>query len=167
MDKEIIKMAMAGNIEAFGQIVKSLEDDLLRIALIKMKNIEDAEDVLQNTIFIAFKKINTLKNVDFFKTWIIKILINESNRVIKSNIKMREISKKIQVDETPSSSDLEKIEIKSIINKLNDEDKLILELYYRDRFTSKEISKLLNISINTVKSKILRARHRIKKEMEE
>lgn len=167
MDKEIIKMAMAGNIEAFGQIVKSLEDDLLRIALIKMKNIEDAEDVLQNTIFIAFKKINTLKNVDYFKTWIIKILINESNRVIKSNIKMREISKKIQVDETPSSSDLEKIEIKSIINKLNDEDKLILELYYRDRFTSKEISKLLNISINTVKSKILRARHRIKKEMEE
>lgn len=167
MDKEIIKMAMAGNIEAFGQIVKSLEDDLLRIALIKMKNIEDAEDVLQNTIFIAFKKINTLKNVDYFKTWIIKILINESNRVIKSNIKMREISKKIKVDETPSSSDLEKIEIKSIINKLNDEDKLILELYYRDRFTSKEISKLLNLSINTVKSKILRARNRIKKEMEE
>ena len=46
-----------------------------------LDNDEDAADAIQDTILTCFEKIHTLKNPEYFKTWMIRILINECNKI--------------------------------------------------------------------------------------
>ena len=46
-----------------------------------LDNDEDAADAMQDTILTCFEKIHTLKNPEYFKTWMIRILINECNKI--------------------------------------------------------------------------------------
>lgn len=56
-----------------------LKAELYKIAKTRLKNDDDIYDAIQETMLIAFKSIKRLKQVQSFKTWIIKILINRSN----------------------------------------------------------------------------------------
>ncbi len=56
---------------------------MYRVAKGILKVEEDIEDAIQTTILIAFNKINTLKDERYFKTWLIRILINECNKIYK------------------------------------------------------------------------------------
>lgn len=74
--EKLIKKAKRGNKTAFIQYIKPYEADLYRMAFVYMKNEHDAVDVVQETILNAYEKINTLKEPAYFKTWLIKIVIN-------------------------------------------------------------------------------------------
>ena len=163
--ENLIKRAKDGDKEAFTELMLSIEEELYRISKVRLKNEDSIADAIQNTMLIAFKSIKRLKYVEYFKTWIIRILVNECNYIYRKNKKVEISYEDIQNDINISEFDKvdEKLDFDFICNKLEYKERMIIILYYKDRFTDKEIGKILNIKENTVKTKRTRIKQKIKK----
>ena len=72
----LVKKAQKGNDKAFLKLFQKYEEDIYRMAYVYVKNENDALDVVQEVAYRSFKKIDTLKNPEYLKTWLIKIAIN-------------------------------------------------------------------------------------------
>ena len=162
--ENLIKRAKDGDKEAFTELMLSIEE-LYRISKVRLKNEDNIADAIQNTMLIAFKSIKRLKHVEYFKTWIIRILVNECNYIYRKNKKVEISYEDIQNDINISEFDKvdEKLDFDFICSKLDYKERMIIILYYKDRFTDKEIGKILNIKENTVKTKRTRIKQKIKK----
>ena len=85
--EELVEKAKYGDKEAFTTLILSVENELYNIAKIRLKDNEDIYDAVQETVLIAFKSIKKLRQVQYYKTWIIKILINQTNKIYKQKNK--------------------------------------------------------------------------------
>lgn len=143
-----------------------LKSDLYKIAKARLKNDEDIYDVIQETMIEAFNSIKKLRQIDCFKSWIIKILINKSNNLYKKKSKNRVIPFEEIENYNYSNNYLNSIEetldFEFICKNLNYNDRIIMLLYYTEKYTDKEIGKILNLKENTVKTKRVRAKQKIK-----
>ena len=81
----LIKKAMKGDAEAFVQLMELNEVSMYKTAKAILANEEDIGDAIQETILAAYKNIHTLKKAQYFKTWLIRILINKCKDIIKKN----------------------------------------------------------------------------------
>ena len=145
-------------------------NELVRLAFSYVKDAEVAKDMVQNTF------IKCYKNLDFFrfdakvKTWLYRITINECKDYLKSwNYKMVQV--KSFINETTKSV-LPSTE-KTVIDKYNNEEikdtifslpkvyREVVYLYYYDSLSTEEIAKVLDIPVNTVKTRLRRAKQRL------
>ena len=90
--EDLIKKAKSGDKLAFTELMLQMQDELYKIAKIRLKNDDDVFDVIQDTMLSAYKSLKKLKHNEYFKTWIIKILINECNKIYKMKKYKREDS---------------------------------------------------------------------------
>ena len=81
----LLKKAQRGDTKALEELFLMHEASLYRIAFLYVKNEEDALDVMQEVAYRTFKNIKSLKNVEYFKTWITKITINCAIDHIRKN----------------------------------------------------------------------------------
>ena len=81
--EELVLKAKSGNKDAFTQLILEIKSDLYKIAKTRLSNEEDIKDALQETMITAFKYMKTVKEPSKFKHWIIKILINQCNKIYK------------------------------------------------------------------------------------
>ncbi len=166
--EELVKKAKNNDEKAFDELILLIEKELYLIAKTKLKNDDDIADAIQETILKCFQNINKLRDIKLFKTWTIKILINECNKIYrkkekyKISIEDNEIEKYIKLEEKYD----ENIEFNILIKKLETEEKLILTLYYCSGYTTKEISKILKRKENTIRSKMTRAKNKLRKQLE-
>lgn len=84
----LVKKAQKGNDKAFLKLYQQFEEDIYRLAYVYVKNKDDALDVVQEVAYQSFKKIDTLKKPEYFKTWLMKITINCAINVIRKNKKV-------------------------------------------------------------------------------
>lgn len=160
--EELVNRAKNNDSDAFTHLILNIKRDLYCIAKSEINNENDIEDIIQETMIIAFLNIKKLKNNSFFKTWIIRILINNCKKFHK-----RKKHQSIDEDETLNKIgsmevDLSNIEFQSFISFLKDDERRILTLHYYLGYTTKEISKMLNKKEGTICSKISRAKVKIK-----
>ncbi|MBR0491219.1 MAG: RNA polymerase sigma factor [Clostridia bacterium] len=140
----------------------SIQKDLYCIAKMKINNENDIEDIIQETMLSAYTNLKKLKNNSFFKTWIIRILINKCNQFYKKkNLKSLDDKQEINIIST-KEIDLSTIEFENFISFLTEEERTILTLYYSLSYTTKEIAQILKKREGTICSKISRAKTKIK-----
>lgn len=163
--EELIEKAKKGDEEAFTELIISLETDLYRIAKMRLSCEDDINEAVQETIIQAFKSIKKVRYPEYFKTWIIRVLINNCNRVYKTLNRSEEIEKikeeknAYQLDEEQSIS---KLDFNILIKTLNYKEKISLTLYYSENLTTKEISKILKEPESTIRNRISRAKIKLK-----
>lgn len=161
MDELVLK-AKKGDKESFTQLILCIEDEIYKIAKTKLQNDEDVFDAIQETMISAYKSIHELREIKYFKTWFIKILINKCNDIyIKKKVVTIDINEK-EIANTDINPITENLDFYMIMNVLNYDERIAITLYYLERFTTKEISILLNTNENTIKSRLSRARNKIK-----
>ena len=85
---ELVELAKRGDKSAFDEVIRISVPDLFRIAMSILRNKDDADDVVCETVVKAYENIGKLNNCSFFKTWIIRILINQANTVCKRRKKI-------------------------------------------------------------------------------
>jgi RNA polymerase sigma factor (sigma-70 family) len=154
-----IKLAIKGNKDAFVRLIKSMETSMYRVASSILGSDADCADAIQETILKAYRSMKSLKEPAYFKTWLIRILINESNRILKYRsrvIPMEKLRESVMEEELSG-----KMEIKQLIEALDDELQLVVTLYYFEDLPLKEISALMGIPEGTCKSRLHRARERL------
>jgi len=128
----------------------------------KIDNENDIEDIIQEAMLSAYTNLKKLKNNSFFKTWIIRILINKCNKFYKKkNLKSLDDKQEINIIST-KEIDLSTIEFENFISFLTEEERTILTLYYLLSYTTKEIAQILQKREGTICSKISRAKTKIK-----
>ena len=145
-----------------GQIISENMNSLYRVAFSILKNEDEIYDAISNTTVIVFEKICDLKKVEFFKTWITRILINECYKIYNQNKKIVYLDTMSQegLDYNDTYSDLD---VKEIIKNLKNDLKEVVVLYYFEDLGVKEISEILEIPQGTVKSRLFRARIELEK----
>ena len=80
---ELVRKAKKNDQKSFCELIEIIKNDLYLIAKTRLKNEDDIADVIQDTIIICYKNIKFLRNEESFKSWVIKILINNCNKVYK------------------------------------------------------------------------------------
>ncbi len=155
---DLVKKAKLGNGKAFTKIIEENLKSMYRVAKGILNNEEDIEDAIQNTILKAYSNINTLRKEDFFKTWLIKILINECNKIYNFNKKCISLDK---VVEEQYNDKYENLDLKIAINSLPEELRLVITLFYFEDLKISQIAEIVGIPEGTVKSRLSRAKDKI------
>lgn len=100
-----------------------------------------------------------LKKPEYFKTWMTRILINECNKILRHyrHIKMSES----MPEQSTQDSSMAEIEFKHMLELVDEKYRVVLILYYVYGFKLQDISALLGVNENTVKTRLVRARDQI------
>lgn len=167
---DLILRAKNGDKEAFCKLIKKFENSLYKIAKSKLYNEEDVEDAVQETIILAFQHIQDLKQTKYFKTWLIKILINKCYSIY--NFKKQHLTEEyyeninlnteMKIDKVTDS-----LYFDFLMKQLNDDERIAITLYYVENLTNKEIGEILKEKEGTIKSRISRGKKKLKKYLEE
>ncbi|WP_233189510.1 RNA polymerase sigma factor [Sporosarcina sp. P7] len=150
-EKELHVKAIAGDDEAFLAVMQLHKQSLLRTALAFLRNEEDAIEALQEITYRAYKKVRTVKEPSYLKTWLIRIMIN----YCQDQLKLR---KRYTVDdsglETVSAEDISYIELRDALATLSDQEQRLIYLKYFQESKIKDIAQSENIPESTVKSRL-------------
>lgn len=163
----LIQKAKKGCNESFEKLIKYRGSKLYKIAYCYVKDETLALDVVSEVTFKAYTNIHKLKHIEYFDTWIIKIAINESLKVLKKQKKviyLDDYKKDIQTNTQEGVE--EKVDLYNALDKLKKDDKEVLVLKYFADLTFQDISKIMKKSENTIKTKHYRALEKVKKILE-
>ena len=130
----------------------------------KVSSKEDAEDILQETYVRAFRSFQSLKSEESFKPWFISIARNKVNDYYRKKAEILEIPYDDEVIHEMSVNRTMRSPVIDTLEKLEDDDRKILYLYYWQDMPQKDIAEKLNIPVGTVKSRIFKARKRFEAE---
>ena len=155
----LVKRAIKGDRQAFENLIDMNSDRLYREAYLKCKHEDDAKEIIQETIYKAYRNIGTLREPKYFKTWISRILINVSNDYI-SKVGMVDLqhAEEAFIKEVIIDDNIEiKIDLFNAIDELEDKYKDAVILRYIEDLKIEEVSKVLDRPINTVKTHLRKA----------
>lgn len=163
MTRLIIQAQQEKDAEAFILLMEQNRQSMLKVAKSYLDNEEDVADVIQDTILTCYEKLDTLRNPQFFKTWLIRIVINKCKDRLRQNreicIPQEHMESAWAEDRT--ASDMAFMEL---MQSLDEKYRTILVLYYVEGYNTKEIAKLLALNLHTVKSRLARARKKFAQE---
>lgn len=158
MESEV-KRAQQGDREAFIRLFRQLEPELYGLAKSIVRRDEDCADVFQETTLKAYKALSTLQKPKYFKTWVIRILINECNQLLRSRERFVAMA---EVPETARSMDdyeaSHKLDLHEAIDYLDESLRIVIHLFYFQDLPIRQISSILDISEGAVKARLHRAR---------
>lgn len=144
--------------DAFGQLVQENLQKMYRIAISILQNEEDAADAIQETMLKCWQKINQVRNEDYFETWLIRILINQCKDILKGR------KRTVLVDDIPEAAQEDNYtntEWKAVLRGLHEKYRTVLELYYVEGFSTKEIATMLHITDASVRTRLVRGRKQL------
>lgn len=165
-EKSIVEKAIDGDKEAFSELIRENKLSLYKVAKGILSREEDVEDAISNCILNAYKAIGKLKSKEYFKTWLIRILINECNNIIKKESKITYINDYEIVNKNTNNNsyndEYENIDLDNALKLLDKEHREIIVLFYYDDLKQKEIAKILDINETTVRTRIFRAKEKLR-----
>jgi len=167
-DDELIKGCLLKNPRYQEYLYNKYYNKMMTISKRYCKNTEDAEDVLSECFLKIFEKLEEFNNNGSFEGWIKRIVHNTSLNHIRTNMKMRNNinidNEYIQIEYyEPTAIDiLSEKEILRLIETLPPGYKKIFKLYELNHYKHQEIADEMNISVNTSKSQLTKARRWLK-----
>ena len=180
-EQEMIATILAGDIQLYHELIRPHERNVYVMALSYMKNEADAEDVAQEAIVRAFRKLSSFRAESKFSTWLISITINEARNRLRRQALVR-MESLDQLDEykgiSPAllrdwreipSEAIERDEVRNSIRQavaqLPDVYRQVFLLRDVEELTTSETAEALNISIPSVKVRLHRARMMLQKQL--
>ena len=177
-DIQLIQRTLNGDQDAFAELVRRYQNRVHALAWRNTGDFHVAEEITQDTFLRAYKKLGSLKNPQLFAGWLYVI----ANRLCKTWLSKK--AHEMQSLETVPTEELEahtysdytakqreehasdvRVElVKRLLQKLPESERIVITLHYLAESSVKEISEFLGVSMNTVKSRLHRARKRLQKE---
>lgn len=162
--KRLVKRAQGGDADAFVQLMEENRQSMYKTAVCYVRNPEDAADIIQDTILTAFEKIGDLREAGYFRTWLMRILINKCKDFLD------ERSREMAFEEVPESESgdgsdrnpvLEHMIYEELLQSVEEKYRDILVLYYVEGFPAKEIADILGMKDATVRTRLRRGREKL------
>ncbi len=165
--KQTLKQAQNGNAEAFGRLYAELRTELYRFALWYLKNPENAEDAVQEASLKAFKNIKSLQKAAAFKSWFLHILANCCKDLAAGQSRLQLVAPDDPaLIGAPYYADFSDGTVERYLDRLSETDRRIVLLSVLGGYTSGEIGGEMRLSSTAVRSRLSRALHFLRTEME-
>ena len=179
-DAQLIYDILSGNDDAFNALVQKYQKSVHALAWRKIGDFHYAEEITQDTFLQAYQKLSTLKNPYQFAGWLYvianRLCINwlqrhKSAMQSLEGTSVREVDKltyeRYVSDERESEATERRYEIvEKLLERLPESERTVMTLYYLGEMTAKEIGNFLGVSVNTIKSRLRRARERLQEDQE-
>jgi RNA polymerase sigma-70 factor (ECF subfamily) len=171
VEKKLIKRIKKGDNEAFAALYHQYADYALRVAIAVTKDSANGADAVQETFIRIHKNISKFDTNRPFKPWFYKILINECRRIMYFSTDALPIDEMVGNDIQLSKEDLYEFQEYEVLYKaiqnLDEINRVPIILKYLQELSEKEISEVLDLNVNTVKSRLYKGRQKLKRLMEE
>ncbi|MFJ5764524.1 sigma-70 family RNA polymerase sigma factor [Lysinibacillus sp. NPDC093210] len=148
MEFEITQRAICGDHQAILSLIEMDEDILYRMAFTYMRNEQDALDVMQELVYKALKKMHTVQQHEYARTWLVRVLINCCKDHLSKHQQTVQIEE-YHLFEWAIYSDIEKL-----LEQLTLSEQQLVYMKYFQQLKNKEIAELNQIPEGTVKSKL-------------
>lgn len=130
MNEVLIRKAKKGDKDAFCRLMDENVQSMYKIAAAYLKNDEDVADAIQDTILSCYENLKSLKQNRYFKTWMIRILINKCKDMIQ---KKKLVTYTDQMPETPfHEEEYAAMEWAQVLETLDSKYRLVVLLYYME-----------------------------------
>ena len=174
-DVQLIHRILSGDNEAFTALVRKYQKLVHALAWRKIGDFHYAEEITQDVFVQVYKRLSTLKDLRQFSGWLYVITDRCCIAWFRKNKSSRQSLEAIPMEKIDSSSysryisELQAVEaterryevVKQLLAKLPESERTVITLYYLSEMTTKEISKFLGVSVNTITSRLQRARKRL------
>lgn len=146
--------------ETFVEFIEKYSDTMYRVAISILRNEEDCRDVLQDSVLKAWEKRATLKDESSFKPWVIRIVVNNCNNLLR---KRRRI---VAIDDIPEPSvPPPDPALRAALQSLPDNLRLPLVLVCSEGMSYAEAAQAMHIPVGAVRGRIHRAKKLLRKEL--
>ena len=176
-DVKLIQSSLTGNENAFAMLVGKYQRQVHALAWRKIKDFHIAEEITQDTFLIAYQKLATLRDPNCFAGWLKRITTRQCFRAQrKIRIQMQSLddtdikliekiaySEYIADEQAKAATEARGDIVQRLLARLPERERTVLRLHYFREMTYKEIGRFLGVSTNTVKSRVHRALHRLKR----
>lgn len=177
-DVELIRSILLGDDSAFSDLVNKYQKSVHALAWRKVGDFQVAEEIAQDAFLQAYKKLATLKNTNQFAGWLYVITNNlchdwhrrkkpamQSIDATDTTILEKTDYERYLVEQREKESAEHRRElVRKLLEKLPESERTVITLHYLGEMTSEAISRFLGVSVNTIKSRLRRARKRLKEE---
>ncbi len=166
-DKYLIEQYLSGDTSSLPILVKRWHKIFCEKAYWILRDKDLAKDVAQECWIIIIHRLSALKKADSFKSWALRIIYTKSIDAYKRRSRELQAINKIdkkdyaEVDEKEHQAAL-KSKLLNAIQDLSKEKQDIIRLFYVEEYSLQEISFFLKIPIGTVKSRLFKAREKLK-----
>ena len=179
-DVQLIRSILSGNDEAFTTLVGKYQKSVHALAWRKVGDFHFAEEITQDTFLQAYKKLATLRNPNQFAGWLYVIANNLCKRwnqkkklstqslegtpmvEIENASYKRYVSEQREAENTAHRHEI----VKKLLQRLPESERTVVTLHYLGEMTAKEIGKFLGVSVNTINSRLRRAKKRLQEREE-
>lgn len=154
-----VKRAQGGDADAFTDLMNHHMQMMYKTARTILCSDEDVADAVQDTILCCWENLVQLKKPSGFRSWLIRILVNKCNDVLRKKQKL------VYCSEMPEmiapNYEFENVEWNEALKTLDEKYRLVIMLYYVEGFKTKEISQILELPEATVRTRLSRARQKV------
>ena len=179
-DVQLIRKILSGDDAAFSILVEKYQKSVHALAWRKIQDFHHAEEIMQDTFLRAYKKLPTLKNPDQFAGWL-HVIANRlcldwmrSQRSVMQSLEdtpIEEVEKSSYVHHISEQRMTERTEhyhelVKRLLEKLPENERAVVTLFYLDEMSTREIGRFMGVSVNTITSRLHRARKRLQTDPE-
>lgn len=176
-DVELIQSSLIGDENAFAKLVRKYQQQVHALAWRKVGDFHIAEEITQDTFLRVYKKLATLKDPRRFAGWLYRIAARQCHAWLRKKrmqtqsledtdielIEGRMYSQYIAEEQEKAATDARRDIAQRLLARLQESERTVVTLHYFGEMTCEEISRFLGVSASTVKSRLRRARNRLKK----
>ena len=174
-ERSLLDQARVGNHEAFETLIKHYDKKILRLAFRITGNREDADDALQESFMKAYLNLGLFHGDSRFYTWLARIAVNEALTRLRKHVRHRQVPLEENAPqrfadsaETPEQR-YARAERRRLLSRtvedLEPSLRAAIALRYGDELSNAEIARRLNLSVPAVKSRLMRARMRLRQQL--
>lgn len=148
--------------DTFCKLIRLHEKAMYSLAFSLVRNETDAADVIGESILRAYKNIDSLKNENAFKPWILKIIHHTAVEYIRKNTRTIPIQEIEVINESNENSIETKLSLQKAVESLSGPYRTVVILYYYEDLSINEISRITNTTAIAVKQQLSRARKQLR-----
>ena len=152
--------------QEYERLTEEYLDCIYRVAVNGCNNFADAEDVVQNTFVKLWERKESFEDEEYARRWLIRVAVNECHSLWRSGWK-RHTAYLEELTEEPVFSTPEKSSLYYAVRELPIKYRQIVFLYYYEDYSIREIAAMMKLSETAVKSRLLRARQKLKGDLKE
>jgi len=170
-DTELFITALSGGLEAFGPIIERYQDAVFAVALARLRDFHDAEDIAQDVFIEAFEHLGRLNNPSRLGAWLRTITIHRCIDHLRQRYEIIDIDEITEQLEDPLTPYIEMEyrelhdRVMTAIERLNKTQRETTTLFYINGYSQEEIARIQEVPIGTVKRRLHDAREKLKEEM--
>lgn len=159
---------MKSNEEIVEEIILEQYNQYYRLAYSYVHNEADAEDIVQNGAYKALRNSKTLRNPEYAKTWIYRIMLNEIFSFLKQPKaeSYEYIQEELGIEAKHVEDAYTDIDLQRALDSLPEQDKAIVVMKFFEDKKLEEIAEILNENLSTVKSRLYRSMKKLRITME-